>query len=83
MRLVIDAKGGVRCLYGEEIDLQSLGSLVICRASHIEPDAEGNWWAELAPVGGPRLGPFARRSQALESEREWLESHWLSGEPGQ
>jgi hypothetical protein len=31
----------------------------------------------LAPVKGPRLGPFDRRSQALDSERAWLEHYWL------
>ena len=30
-----------------------------------------------APVGGPVLGPFDRRSEALEAERAWLEAHWL------
>jgi len=26
---------------------------------------------------GLLIGPFALRSEALEAEREWLESHWL------
>jgi hypothetical protein len=39
MRLVIDARGVVRCLYGEEIELAALGSLSISRASQVEPDA--------------------------------------------
>ena len=77
MRLVIDPQGEVRCLYGEAIDLASLGTLSVRRASQVEPDAEGHWWAGLAPVGGPRLGPFARRSEALDAERAWLEEHWL------
>ncbi len=79
MHLVIDRHGIVRCLYGEAVDLAALGVPVIARASAVEPDAAGQWWADLAPVGGPRLGPFARRSQALEAERRWLETHWLAG----
>jgi hypothetical protein len=78
MQLVIDRQGGVRCLYGESIDLSLLGNLTIARASHVEADQQGCWWADLAPVGGPRLGPFAKRSEALEAERAWLETHWLS-----
>ena len=39
--------------------------------------ADGRWSADLAPVCGPSLGPFALRSEALAAEREWLETHWL------
>jgi hypothetical protein len=82
MRLVVEPGGRVRCLYGEAVDLAALGALTIRRASHVEPDAEGAWWADLAPLGGPRLGPFARRSQALDAEVAWLEEHWLAVPPG-
>jgi hypothetical protein len=78
MRLVIDPGGRVRCLYGEAVDLAALGTLSIRRASQVEPDGDGAWWADLAPVGGPRLGPFARRGLALEAEKAWLEEHWLT-----
>jgi hypothetical protein len=76
MQLVIDAQGGVHAVYDEVLDLSVLGPLAIRRASQVEPDAAGQWWADLAPVGGPSLGPFPRRSQALAAERAWLE-HWL------
>ena len=77
MELVIDVCGQVRCLYTEVIDLAAIGPLAIRRASHVEPDENGSWWADLAPVDGPRLGPFDRRSFALDAERLWLETHWL------
>ena len=80
MQLVIDPEGIVRCIYGEAIDLSGLGVPSIGRASHVEPDVAGQWWADLAPVGGPRLGPFERRSLALEAEQDWLETHWLHSE---
>jgi hypothetical protein len=76
MRLLIDPKGVVRCVYGEALDLSVLGAVSVRRASHVEPDADGRWWAELAPVSGPKLGPFGRRSEALEAEQAWLEAHW-------
>ena len=77
MDLVIDPAGRVRCLYGEAIDLSALGPLSVRRASHVEPDVDGRWWADLRPVNGPRLGPFDRRSQALAAEGLWLQAHWL------
>jgi hypothetical protein len=78
MQLRVDPGGGVRCLYSETIDLHALGAATIRRASRVEPDARGKWWAELAPVGGPTLGPFLLRSQALDAEQAWLEAHWLA-----
>ena len=65
MELVVDAGGDVRCVYGEELDLRELGKLQITRASHVEPDAEGYWWAEITPSGGPVLGPFRTRTEAF------------------
>jgi hypothetical protein len=78
MQLVILPSGQVRCLYDETIELHSLGQLVIARGSHVEPDREGHWHADLAPVGGPKLGPFACRRQAIAAEQAWLEVHWLT-----
>jgi DNA adenine methylase len=77
MQLLVLTNGDIRCLYEEAIDLGALGRSAITRASHVEPDADGHWWADLAPVGGPVLGSFGRRSEALEAERTWLEQHWL------
>jgi hypothetical protein len=77
MIVVVRPSGHVQCLYAEGIDLSVLGVLRITRASHVEPDTEGKWWADLTPVGGPTQGPFALRSEALDFERRWLEAHWL------
>jgi len=72
MELVVDAGGSVRCIYDEGIDLREIGRLTITRASHVEPDADGYWWADIGPVDGPVLGPFRSRSEALGAERGWL-----------
>jgi hypothetical protein len=81
MQLLIDPQGQIRCLYGEKIDLTLLGALCMRRASHVEPDDAGRWWADLAPTGGPRLGPFPRRSAALQAEVAWLDQFLLGGAP--
>ena len=77
MQLVIEPGGVVRCVYGEEIDLTALGSPAISRASSVEPDQQGRWWADMGPVGGPVLGPFDHRSEALAAEAAWLQANWV------
>jgi hypothetical protein len=78
MDLVIGPSGRVFALYGEDLDLSSLGRLSIARASHVEPTPDGRWTADMRPVIGPVLGPFALRSEALAAEHAWLEAHWLT-----
>jgi len=83
MQLLVQPDGTMRCVYGEEIDLSTLGPLTIRRGSHVEPDKDGRWFADLAPSRGPRLGPYDRRSEALDAERQWLSENWLlSDQPG-
>jgi len=77
VELVVDPGGTVRCIYSEEIDLAVLGSPTITRASYVEPDQHGSWLADLSPVGGPILGPYPFRSEALVAESVWLEANWL------
>lgn len=77
MQIVIRTDGSIQCLYGEAIDLRQLGALTIARASHVEADAMGHWMADLSPVGGPNLGPFTTRSQALAAEEAWILAHRL------
>lgn len=76
MQIVIETNGSAKCLYGETIDLAAIGCLRIERASHVEPDANGNWLADI--IDGPTLGPFQRRSDALKAEVDWLNTNRLS-----
>ena len=80
MNLIVDPSGNAHAIYSEAIDLSVLGTLAIRRASHVEPDAGGRWWADLGPIHGPKLGPFARRSDALTAEVEWLDEHWRANQ---
>ena len=85
LELFIAADGTAKCLYGETLNLSSLGSLHIKRASHVEPDDRGRWMVDLSPVDGPTLGPYLTRSHALSVEAEWLLRHRMAslgqGEP--
>ena len=77
MDLIIDNRGSVRCIYAEVVDLHPLGKPSITRASHVEPDSTGRWIADLSPVGGPKIGPFDKRTDALAAEVQWLRANWL------
>ena len=72
MELVVRIDGSARCIYDEALDLREIGKLQITRASHVEPNAEGYWYADMGPSGGPVLGPYGSRTEALQAEREWL-----------
>ena len=76
MQIVIKPDGSGSCIYTEAIKLAALGRLAIRRASHVEPTSDGNWTADMAPVGGPIIGQFLSRSEALAAEVRWLETNW-------
>lgn len=77
MELLIEPSGNCRCVYSERIDIHAIGRVSIRRGSHVEPTADGRWTADLAPVDGPILGPFDKRSEALAAEIAWLQQNWL------
>jgi hypothetical protein len=81
MDLVVTPDGTVKAVYDEILDLAPLGRPVITRASHVEPVEGGSWTVDLGPVAGPVLGPFGRRSEALQAEQAWLEEYWLVTRP--
>ena len=56
MQMMIQPDGTIRCVYGDELDLLTLGLTDITRASHVEPLPSGDWLVDLAPVGGPGNG---------------------------
>jgi hypothetical protein len=69
------SKGHVQFVYDDALaPLLETGAATVRRVSHVEP-APGGWTADMAPVGGPVLGPFALRATALRAERDWLTEH--------
>ena len=72
MELIIDSYGLTRCVYSDAIPLQGFGQVRIKRASNVEPNEQGEWIADLSPVFGPTLGPFVKRTDAIEAEVTWL-----------
>ena len=73
--LAIDAEGVATMIYSDEhADFLRTGKTTVRRVSNVEPAPEGGWTADMSPVGGPVLGPFALRQQALDAEVEYLKS---------
>jgi hypothetical protein len=80
--VTFDDSGGCAFVYedaenvlGEDVHrLIGCGDYVTKRASYVEPSSYlfGTWTADMSPVGGPILGPFSMRTEALMAEREWL-----------
>lgn len=77
MKMIIESDGSVRAVYSELLELTRIGRVEIRRGSHVEPNSDGTWSADLSPVDGPMLGPFPVRSQAIEAEIDWLMKNWL------
>ena len=75
--LFVAPDGTARGLYGELIDAGEIGEQIVARASHVEPADGGGWTADLKPSGGPVLGPYPLRSDALAAERAWLTTNLL------
>ena len=62
----------IRFVHQDDLaDTMRVGKVTTRRASHVEP-SENGWNADLRPVNGPVLGPFARRDAALQAEAQWL-----------
>jgi|GEM_PF-412676 hypothetical protein len=79
MLLNVSNGGVIRMIYSDDLACllgEGVGS--INRASHVEPGI-GGWFADLSPVKGPNLGPFALRADALAAEVNWLELNYISG----
>ena len=71
--LSIAGDGSVRAIYDDELaELCGEGDTHIMRVSHVEPTRDAQWNADLSPVGGPLLGPFPLRAEALKAEVDWL-----------
>ena len=78
MILTITPTGTIQAVYSEALDLDALGHQSITpHISQVDPDEHGQWWADLGPVDGPVLGPFARKSEAVRAEVAWIEENVL------
>lgn len=76
MTVIVRPGGEVRAIYDDALAPLVERGATVSRASYVEP-CVGGWSADLAPVGGPILGPFRLRQEALEEEMTWLRRNLL------
>ena len=76
-KILVAPSGNARAIYDDALIgiLESVGNLVVRRASHVEPLDGGGWGVSMAPCGGGLLGPYRTRCEALAEEIKWLETH--------
>jgi hypothetical protein len=72
--IVVTSSGGTMTfIYHDDLaPLLREGTFDVRRVSEVEPTALGEWTADLSRIGGPVLGPFALRQDALDAEVAWL-----------
>lgn len=79
--IVVDKDGNIKLIYEDDLvgllREKAAGAISITRASHVEPTVGGCWTADLTPVRGPVLGPFATRQEALTAEVNWINTNVL------
>ena len=73
LRVTVSPGALVRFLYTDSLsELLNIGEATIKRASNVEPTALNRWVADMSPSGGPKIGPFVLREEALNAEAAWL-----------
>ena len=81
MKIIIKPSGVFIGIYNDSFDYRNIGRHQIRRASHVELDETGNWFADLSPVDGPKIGPFDKRNEAIEAELEFLKVMLTNDKP--
>ena len=73
--LSVSPEGVATFIYTDALaPLLKEGKATIQRASYVEPDDKGQWWATMKPFGEEVvLGPFTTRQEALDEEERYLE----------
>ena len=77
--ICIHKDGVIEFIYDDDLAsfIHGCENKEIFRASHVEPDADGKWYADLSPVKGPKLTGFNTRQEALNAEVKWLVDQYL------
>jgi len=74
VRAKVTPEGAIVFIYDDSTApaLLKLGRSTLRRVSHVEPNADGSWRADMSPLSGPVLSGFSTRQDALAAELLWL-----------
>lgn len=82
--ILIGPDGMLSFVYDDQLQpLMEAGNRSVKRASRVEPTREGEWMVDLDLVGGPQLGPFRLRGEAIQAEMDWLKSRLMNPAMGE
>ena len=79
MLINVLADGNMECLYTDEIDLSSVGTLKISRASKVVFDNVRQGWMVTMLKTGVTIGPYKSRKVAIAEEVKFLEDRMSEG----
>jgi hypothetical protein len=87
MKLSISRDGTITAIYSDSLAplIEGAANVAITRASNVEPDQFGQWWATMHASANDRInpgrvfGPFKLRSEALAAEVAYLEARLFPG----
>jgi hypothetical protein len=75
--IVIRSNGTAEWVHADELNfLKAASPTSTRRVSDVEPEGD-SWTADMNRVGGPLLGPFPTREEALRAERLWLDAEYF------
>lgn len=73
--ILIDQDGDLEFIWDDELAfVLAEGKADIRRASQVEP-VGSQWEADMSPSGGPSLGLFDLRQDAIAAEITWLQDN--------
>lgn len=78
IKLEITARGGVRMLHDDAVDLRELGSPRVSRASHVEYDNTRGLWT----VRSARTKRLLFRAKTRAAALSWEKNHYSPGGKG-
>jgi hypothetical protein len=71
MNITFHQNGTATCLYGEEIDLSTLGPMRCTRISEIEWDAKNQWWFVRTLHNETEYGKILYTNPSREACVQW------------